>query len=159
MTIVQLSTSRRADNHGVAGIKIEIPRALHQALIRIQADEDLDFESACLKAATCLDSNRQEYKKAVLDEADKLAKSRSITQINKARKTIQDSAYQKGYDSGHKVGYDTGHSAGYNAALTQFSYPCGGCGQTIYATLQNEWKWLVDNGHLADWRHQNCRQR
>jgi DNA-directed RNA polymerase subunit RPC12/RpoP len=140
-------------------MKVQIPWELHQAIVRVQAQDDLSFEDACLKIATLSDSARKEYQKAVLGEADRLARSRSMIQINKSRKTIQDSAYKGGYDSGYKVGYDTGYGTGYNAALTQFRYLCAGCGQTIYAGSQNEWKWLVENGHLSTWRCPNCLKR
>ncbi|HZY93287.1 MAG TPA: hypothetical protein VFE98_00275 [Candidatus Bathyarchaeia archaeon] len=58
-----------------AAIKVQIPRKLHQAIIRIQAQDNLDFTGACSKAALTIDSAQEEYKKMVLGEANKLAKS------------------------------------------------------------------------------------
>lgn len=156
MTVVRPSTGPRNGPQERPAIKVEIPWELQQAIVRIQAHEELGFGDACLRAATLLDSAREAYQKAVLGEANRLARSRSMTQSNKSRRTIQDSAYKGGYDSGYKVGYDTGYAAGYNAGLTQFSYSCAGCGQTIYAVPQNEWRWLVENGHLSGWRCANC---
>ena len=36
-------------------IKVEIPRELHQAIIRIQVSDDIDYQEAAVKAALLID--------------------------------------------------------------------------------------------------------
>ena len=106
-------------------VRVELPRALYQAIIRLQGNEDLDFEPACLKAALLLDPKRDEYKKAVLDEANRLAKSRFMTQLNTARKTIESQSYW------------LGHSAA-KQQHAQIHYPCSKCKKEMTWDLSQE---------------------
>jgi rubrerythrin len=124
-------------------MRLEIPKELNQAIIRIQAAEDLDFIEACRRAATLVDPRREEFQKAVQDEADRLAKSRFMSQINKARTTIGKQEYQRGYNEG----------------LRQYTYTCNVCRGTIYATKDNEWKWILEKGYLSTWGHAECHEK
>ena len=77
-------------------VKVEIPRGLHQSIIKIQAEEDLDFEDACLKAALLLDLNSKEYRQAIEREARRASKSEFMSQLNTGRETIRNQAFADG---------------------------------------------------------------
>ncbi len=81
-------------------VKASIPKSLYQAIIRIQAADDLDFEEACEIAGKLVDPRRNDFEKSVEDTAERLGKSRFMKQVNKTRKTIADKEYDKGYDDG-----------------------------------------------------------
>ena len=128
------------------GAKIEIPRELYQAIIRIQADENLDFEDACLKAALLVDPRREEFKKAVRQEADRLEKSKFMNQLNKARKTVEDNAWRKGAD--YVRNYED-----------NFHVPCNKCGKPLrLSNSHSNWATIRDTLYRAfsGWYHTTC---
>lgn len=129
-------------------MRLEIPKELNQAIIRIQAAEDLDFIQACKRAAVLADSGREEFKKAVKDGADRLAKSRFMQQINKARKTIGDQEYQRGAD---QVRYDEDN----------FHAPCSICGKPMHFSSRDQ-KWEEEKKTLyqafSGWQHTTCKK-
>lgn len=137
------SISRRNDDEPL--LKVEIPRSLYQAIIRIQAAEDLDFREACLSAAHLVDPRRDEYDEAVRDEADRLAKSRFFKQLNKARRKIGDKEYSKGFNDGYEAGSEL------------FKYPCSVCSEPIVLS-DKSWEsakeFLVKEG----WGHSKCHE-
>ena len=143
--ILELSNSK----HNDSVMRVEIPKELHQAIIRIQADETLDFVDACRKAALLVDPRREEYRKAVEDEANRLAKSRFMKQINKARKTIEDQAYQRGADYVRN-------------SEDNFHTPCSVCGKPIhFSNSLSNWEDVRKPLHEAfsKWYHGNCKQQ
>ncbi len=119
-------------------VRVEVPKVFYQALIRLMAAENLDLDGGLRKAAILIDPRREEFAKAVRDGADRLAKSSSMTMINKSRKTISESAYKAG--------------------VSQFRYRCNICGQTIEAQPELEWRWLVEKGYLSIWGHKACQE-
>lgn len=124
-------------------VRVEIPKEMQKAIIRIQAAEDLEFVVACRRVAMLVDPRREEFQKAVQDEVNRLEKSRFMERVNKARKTIDDAAYKRGYDAG----------------LMQFSYKCSLCGGTLYAQPNNEWKWILEKGYMSTWGHIQCQKK
>lgn len=124
-------------------VKTSIPRNLYQAIIRIQADEDLDFEEACLKAAMLVDPRRDEFEKAVKDEGGRLGKSQFMRQLNKTRKKIGDKEYRRGF------------SDGYDASSDRFKYPCSVCSEPIHLnekSFESAKQFLLKEG----WGHAKC---
>ncbi len=142
MTVVSPSPSDREP----AEIKVQVPWKLHQAIIRIQAQDDVNFTDACLKAAVIIDPRREEYQKAVLGEADRLAKSRAMTQLNKARTTIRKEAFNE--------------CASYvRQNEDNFRVPCPTCGLPMrLSSLSADWPTVRETLYRAfqGWRHTRC---
>jgi hypothetical protein len=93
---------------------------------------------------------------AVQDGADRLAKSRYMQQINKARKTIEDQAYQKGYN----VGYEKG--AEYvRVNEDNFHVPCPICGKPMhFSSRDQDWEGekKILHGAFSGWHHTTCKR-
>ncbi len=138
MTVVAPLKKGRGDSRE-GTVRIEVPREFSQALIRLMAAYNLDLDGGLRKAAVLIDSRREEFDKAVQDGAARLAKSSSMTMLNKSRKTISESAYKAG--------------------ISQFRYRCNICGQIIEAQPELEWKWLLEKGYLSTWGHKTCQER
>jgi len=129
-----------------SAVKVQIPRELHMALLRIQVEGDLDWEEACLKAATLLDRNSEEFKKAVKREAERIYSSRFIKQLNKARETIWEEGYEKGYEDGERE----------NAIW----YYCDVCGKPIYVRPNSEsHKAIIRYMREHGWGHKSCHEK
>lgn len=135
-------------DHEDMKFKVEIPWELHQAIIRIQAEEDLPFTKACLKAAMLVDPRREQFKKAVKEEADRLGKSRFMGQVNKARKTIEDNSWQNG--------------AKYvRSNEDNFRVPCSVCGKHMrFSSDDKEWEDEKKTLYKAfgNWYHTMCKK-
>jgi len=132
-------------------MKVEIPRSLYQAIIRIQGDEDVDWEVACQMTATLVDPRRDEFKKSVQDEANRLGRSQFMKQLNKSRKTLKANAEIVGYDKGYEDGYEECREE----ALQKFTYPCSICGKPM---MLSEIAWAAAKKYLmeAKWHHGKC---
>ena len=144
-------------NHRDMTFKVEIPWELHQALVRIQAEKDLDFEEACKEASMLVDTRRVEFDRVVNDKADRLAKSRFMQQINKARKTIEDQAYQGGYNVGYQKGVDFVRNNEDN-----FRVSCPVCGKPmLFSNRLSNWEDVRKSLHevFSKWIHGNCKQQ
>ena len=131
--------------------KIAIPRSLKMAVIRIQSDQDLDWDEACQHLATLAEPNGKKFKQAVSREANRRYKSRHLTELNKAKKTYIDQGYQDGFLMGTH--------AGYNEAVKDWrvSYPCGVCGDPVYMkpgekSTEDAVEYLKSKG----WLHSAC---
>lgn len=128
---------------GKGNDKYELPRELVQAIIRVQAERNLDWEDACKALALVADPQREEYKKAVRKEALALGRSEMMTSLNKARDTIYSQAYNNGVQSTRE------HE-------TNFSTPCAGCGVPMrFSSRDTDWPQVhaILNKAFADWRH------
>ena len=131
-------------------VKVGIPRELYIALLRIQVSNDLDWEGACRRAAILLDENSRKFMKLVRSEAERLYSSRFMQQPNKARKSIAEEAYNKGY----RDGYERGRL---DYAIW---YYCAVCGEKIYVRPNS-------NSHMAiirymkedRWGHTTCHKK
>ncbi len=138
-------------SRSVQATKVEIPRELQHAIMKIQVEEDLEFDEAAKKVALLADKNSLAFKKKVNLEADRKAKSEYMTALNKAKESIRASAWDEGHDNGLEEGWDDGVLHG----KEEFQYPCRGCGKPI--TLSDKsWKdarnFLIQNR----WGHANC---
>jgi hypothetical protein len=127
-------------------VKTSIPRQLYQAIIRIQADEDSDWTEAAEKAALLVDANGEKFKEAVAREADRLARSRFLKQLNKGRESIRDNAFNKGMNYVRR-------------SEDNFRVPCSICGKPMYFSSRDE-NWENERTVLyeafGNWRHTNC---
>jgi len=102
-----------------SSMKMEIPKVLYHAIIRIQAAENLDWDEACVKAATLMDTGSKSFKKEVDKEALRLEKRQFMTQLNTTRDSIKTSAYNEG------VNYTRNNE-------DNFKVPCSVCGKPMY---------------------------
>ena len=69
-------------------VRAIIPRELYLAICRIQGAEGLDWFEGCVVGAGRIDSNAEEFKKAVEKKALNRYRSQFLTEINKARNSI-----------------------------------------------------------------------
>jgi len=129
-------------------VKVSIPHELQIAIMRIQVEENLTWEEACVKAATLLKTNSEEFKKAVEAEAKRIYKRRFMTQLNKARETI----YAKGYEAGYKEAASEDH----------FHVPCSICGKPMHFSSTDEnWDKIREVLYNAfkTWAHTSCLEK
>jgi len=135
-------------------VKTEIPWELHMALIKVQASEELDYEQACERASQLIDTNSEEYRRAVQSEANRLKKSQLMTEINKAKKTWRKKGYSSGYKDGDKAGYQRG------VQEYRITYPCSVCGGELVMMLgakdHEAMKFMMKQ---AGWAHSSCLEK
>jgi len=136
---------------GKRTVKTEIPWELHMALIKVQASEELDYEQACERASQLIDTNSEEYRRAVQSEANRLKKSQLMTEINKAKKTWRKKGYNSGFKDGQKEGYKQG------VQQYKVPYPCSVCGRELVmmpgARDHEAMKVMMKH---AGWAHTTC---
>lgn len=136
-----LSLKNRED-----AVKAEIPKILYMAIVKLQATENLDWEDACMRAAELVDGNSVEFKRAVKLEAQDLYKSRFMRELNVARKTIEDQAFQSGMN---RVRVDEDN----------FHVPCSVCGKPMHISSRDN-NWQEEKRVLYEafrgWRHTTC---
>ena len=129
-------------------VKTSIPRRLQMAIIRLQADGDLNWDEACEKASELVDSNGTEFKKAVEHEAQRLHKSKFLEQMNRARLSI----HNNGFEEGVKWVRENEDN---------FRAPCSVCGKPMYFSQNNSnWEEVKKTLHpaFANWHHTTCQQ-
>jgi len=51
--------------------KVDIPKKLYMAIVKLQAAEELDWEDACIYCAKLIDANSAEFKRMVELEAQR----------------------------------------------------------------------------------------
>ena len=120
------------------------------ALIRVQASEDMTWEEACRRGADLLEKNSEEFRRAVESEAERRYKSRHLTEFNKARGTIIDQSYKRGYDAGYKAArsaYETWH----------FCVVCGE--KTTIKPNDNAHQAVIEFLHDNQWGHTACHEK
>lgn len=76
-------------------VKDQIPHDLQMDIIRIQASKNLDWPDACRKAAILLDANSKKFEQELKRRAELTYKSRFMTEINKAKKTLREEITKK----------------------------------------------------------------
>jgi len=130
--------------HGSA-VKTSLPRELYMAIVRLQASENLDWDEACVRAAGLLDQQGEKFKRAIELEAQRLYKSRFMSELNKARKSIEKQYYKLGYDEAMKIEH--------------FSVPCSVCGEPVVFSSRDA-RWDEARRTLSEafknCRHTNC---
>ena len=121
-----------------AEMDIHVRRSLFMALLKIQYIKDLDFDDACKWAATLIDSKEKSYWKDVQTEADRILRSKYLTDLNKARSTIEKKAYDEGYQKGYGEAYNIGY--GKAMEIQRFRTPCAWCGKPMeFTSEQSNW--------------------
>jgi len=63
--------------------KLPIPREIYLAVMKVMTDENLDWAKACERTAQLINSNSDEFKKAVDAKANRLYKKRHMAEQNK----------------------------------------------------------------------------
>jgi hypothetical protein len=127
-------------------LKVPIPRVLYQAILRIQANDGVDFDKAALKAASLIELNSERFKEAVQSEASRLARAQFMKQINITRQTIRAKAFKEGAE--HVRRFED-----------NFRSPCSKCGKPMYfSSRQTNWDKMNAILHDAfkDWHHTSC---
>jgi hypothetical protein len=130
-------------------VKIGIPKALYQAILRIQVNEAIEFDEAAFKAASLIEPNSQLFQDAVRREAQSLAKSDFMKQLNATRKTIKANGFNEGAEYVRR-------------SEDNFHAPCSICGQPMsFSSRDNEWEKEKNPLYNAfkSWHHIQCRER
>ena len=131
--------------------KIAIPRSLKMAVIRIQGDQDLDWDEACQHLAALSEPNSKKFKQAVSREANRRYKSRHLSELNKAKKSYVDMGYQDGFLMGTHAGYNEGIKD------WRISYPCSICGELIPLKLgEKSTEDAIEYLKSKGWAHSAC---
>jgi hypothetical protein len=132
--------------------RVVIPRKLKMSLLKLQVDEDLSWEEACLRATAMLARQKRTIDRAVAREANRRYKSRHLSELNKARKTIREQGYVQGYADGHRTAMMSAH----------FTVPCPSCGKPMrFAQTQPDWNDTVQpmlNRAFIDRIHVKCQE-
>ena len=113
------------------------------AIVKLQAEEDLDFQEACMRAAVVLDEKSERYHEEVRKEAGRLYKKRFMGEQNKAKQTW--------IEVGRKQGLSMAEE------LYTIEYPCARCGKPM--TLQPGGKVtsdVIDYLSSKGWGHSTC---
>jgi len=97
----------------------EIPRSLHKVLVKIMANDDLDFYDPCEKAAYLLDQNVRIFQEKVEAKANSLYKSRHMRELNKSIKTLSVREREDAYVQGHQKGLNEGEAKGRDAGFLE----------------------------------------
>lgn len=98
-------------------------------------------------AGMLLDTNCDEYNKTVRREAESLYRSRHFTELNKARTTIEKSAYNTGLSTGHEKG----------KAENRIWFYCSVCGKPVYIEPNTDvHKAVIKYMHEHRWAHSSC---
>jgi len=125
-------------------VKAVMPRELAQEIMRVQAQEDTDFPTACKLVAERSNSGSREFTKRVNDGALRLYRSRHFAEMNKALTT----KYNEGLDAGK--GYAKLYS------------PCAKkCGKPVVfdlcnATQREQINEMLQKGGIGTWGHVTC---
>lgn len=130
--------------------KVEIPRELYMAILRLQVEYDLDWIDACKKAADLIDRNSGEFKRAVKREAERIYNSRFMKQLNKAKKKIAEKIEEEAW------------MEGYNRAKGEYEvwYHCNVCGEPITIRPNSEdHKAMREYMREHGWGHRSCHEK
>lgn len=115
------------------------------AIVKIQADKNLDWNEACIFVSNLIDTNSKAFNERVDAEAERRYKSRHMKELNKARETIEKKVREyiiKNED--------------------HFRVPCKICGEFMYfSNFDENWESKVKPilyGAFAErgWGHIKC---
>ena len=81
-------TPRKKNERSIPALE-DLPKALRMAIVRLMAKRNIDYEEALEHAALLLDINNRIFDEEVKKEANRTYKRKFMTEINKARSTIQ----------------------------------------------------------------------
>jgi hypothetical protein len=108
----------------------KLARSLHQSIIRIQARENVDFDTACCIAASLIEANSETFNKAVDSKANSLYKHRYMTELNKASQSIRRNSFVQGQEEAlryHPLLMKAGWESGHKESLLLRKYTCSKC--------------------------------
>lgn len=118
--------------------------------------EDLELEKAYERAATLLEVNSEAFDKAVNSKSNNLYKSRHMTELNRARGTLEKGASLRA-SSEHKRGYQEGFNQG--KLQYEVRYRCKVCNEPITIIPMSEGhKALVNYMAEHGWHHSTCQE-
>jgi hypothetical protein len=120
-------------------VKATIPRELYLQIAGLQAAYGLDWYDAAKLAAERIDANNAAFRKSVETEVLRHRRSNLMTEVNKARKTIEDQGYERG-----KRDYE-------------ITYPCSRCGGPLTVSPNGDsHKDIIEYMKKAGWAHKTC---
>lgn len=120
-------------------VKTTIPWELYMAIVRLQGEEDLDWDQACIRTAELVDVRREEFLRAVDGAANRVYKSRHMKELNKSKQ------------SWTKRGYDRG------VEEYRVTYPCSVCGgDLILKPGAKDHEAMKGMMQQAGWAHTTC---
>jgi len=135
----------------------DFPKSLRMAIARVMARFNLDYPEALERAAQLIDINGRVFEEEVEREAERKYKSRFMTQLNKARGTIEKNVQGK-IDAGYQRGYNEGTSKGKKDYGVWFN--CKVCNQPIYILPNSEPHRLVSEFlRSRGWGHSSCHEK
>jgi len=117
--------------------------------VKTQAADELSGYDASEKAAILLDPNSKIYKDAVAAEADKMYKSKFMTQLNKARKKAEIKGNSDGYEEGLEQSKEE----------HEIWYFCNVCDELIMISKESaEHNAIIDYLRENKWGHSACHE-
>ncbi len=123
--------------------KISVPWSLYMAIVKLQAEKELDFESACERAGSLLNEKSGKFAQEVQSEANRVYKKRFMEEMNKAKGSW----------------IERGRNAGFSDAENRYKIECScaNCGKSI-SLLPNSDITNMAIKHLesSGWRHTQC---
>ena len=81
-------------------VKAVVPSELILEVMRVEAEQDTDFPTACRLVAERSNSGSAKFKKDVKEEARRQYNSQLMKQLNAARMTITTNSFNEGYEAG-----------------------------------------------------------
>lgn len=126
--------------------KFVIPHALRIKILKVQVENNTDWNSACEIAAVMLDVEKE--KKRVSNEARRLMNSELMSQLNKAKATIA----QKQREIAE---VDVRRNE------DNFRVPCRGCSKMMhFSSRERNWEEIKSTLYRAfeSWSHSTCSQ-
>ncbi len=135
----------------------DLPEPLRRAIVRLMAKYNLDTVEAYGKLAVLADQNSREFDAAVKKKAERLYKSRLMTQMNSARVSINRTANAR-LDEKYREGVNDGYAQGKNEHAIY--YCCKVCGKPVYLTPNSDaHQAVVDAMHKLGWGHKACHEK
>ena len=125
----------------------DLPESLRFAIINMMSQYKIkNFDEAYNMAGMLLDKNSDEFNKAVNREAERRYRSRHLTELNKARTTIEKSAFNSGYQRGVNE--------------NRIWYYCNICIEPIYIKPNSDsHKAVITLMRKTNWGHELCHKK
>jgi hypothetical protein len=135
----------------------DFPKELRMAIAKVMTRFNLDYPEALDRAAILLDVNSRVFEKEVNREADRRYKSMFMTQLNKARFTIE-----VNYEGKVEGAYWDGLHDGRKETKEEYAiwYHCYVCNEPIYIRPNSEPHRLVSEFlRSRRWGHSSCHEK
>jgi chromosome segregation ATPase len=135
----------------------DLPEPLRKCFVKLLAKYNLSIKEGFKKLATLSDVNSRIFDEKVKKEAERRYKARFLSQLNKARATIQKKA-----DKEIMENFDYAFNEGFECAKNDFRihYFCPFCGEAIYLTPGSEaHQSMITYMREHGWGHQACHKK